>query len=92
MALKQTNEFTSDILDVKIKQKELIDKSSISNLVKNSNLNTKLATLAIKAELKAEQDKIVKLEAFYSSCFHDKKCFGDDCFQNMFFVSQHLIY
>ena len=37
MALKQTNEFTSDILDVKIKQKELIDKSNISNLVENSD-------------------------------------------------------
>ena len=39
-------------------------------LGKNSDLNTKFATLATKSELKAEQDKIVKL--------------GDDGFQNMF--------
>ena len=37
------------ILDVKIKGKELVDKSDISNLVKNSDLKTKLATLATKA-------------------------------------------
>ena len=49
------NKFASDILDAKIKQKELANKSDISNLVKNSDL------LATKAELKAKQDKIVKL-------------------------------
>ena len=55
------NKFTSDILDAKIKQKELVSKSNISNLVKNSELNTKLAILRTKAELNTEQDKIVKL-------------------------------
>ena len=45
--------FISDILDANLKQEELIDKS---------DLNTKLATLAIKGELKAEQDKIMKLQ------------------------------
>ena len=49
------NKFASDILDAKIKQKELANKSDISNLVKNSDL------LATKAELKAKKDKIVKL-------------------------------
>ena len=49
------NKFASDILDAKIKQKELANNSDISNLVKNSDL------LATKAELKAKQDKIVKL-------------------------------
>ena len=38
------NKFTSDIIDTKIKQKELIDKFDISNLVKDSDLNTNLAT------------------------------------------------
>ena len=52
--------------------------------------NTKLAALAVKAELKAEQDKIVKLEALDSSFVHGKKFFGDDGFQNMF-INQHLI-
>ena len=85
------NEFTSDILDVKIKQKELVNKSNISNLVKNSDLNTKLAKLATKAELKAKQDKIVKLQAFDSSNFHDKNFFTDEGIQNIFFIKQHLI-
>ena len=35
----------------------------------NANLNLKLAALAIKAELKAEKDKITKLQAFHSSLF-----------------------
>ena len=56
------NKFTSDILNAKIKQKKLVDKSDISNLIKISDLNTKLAALAAKAQLKAEQDKIVKLK------------------------------
>ena len=50
-------------LDSRIKKK-LVHKSDISNLVENSDLNTKLRIRATKAELKAEQYKIVKLEAF----------------------------
>ena len=42
-------------------KKELVKKSHISHLVKNSDLNTKLATLGANAELKAAQDNIVKL-------------------------------
>ena len=53
------NKFTSDILHAKIKQKELISKFNISNLVKGSDLNIKLAILPTKAELKTQQDKIV---------------------------------
>ena len=34
--------FVKQILDANIKDKELIDKSDIFNLVKNSDLNTKL--------------------------------------------------
>ena len=49
------NRFTSGILDAKIKQKELDSKFNISNLVKTSDLYTKLKTLVTKAELKAEQ-------------------------------------
>ena len=50
-------------LDSKTKKK-LVHKSDISNLIENSDLNTKLGIRATKAELTAEQDKIVKLEAF----------------------------
>ena len=46
------NKFKSDILDAKIKQKELVNKSDISNLIKNSGLIIKLTTLATKAKLK----------------------------------------
>ena len=45
-------------------------------------MNKKVATLATKAELKAEQDKIVKLQAFDSSYFHGKNKFEDDVNQN----------
>ena len=34
------SKFSSDILDAKIKQKEIPNKSDIYNLVKNSDLNT----------------------------------------------------
>ena len=47
------NKFITDILHGKIKEKELVDKSYIYNLVKNSDLNAKVATLATKAELKS---------------------------------------
>ena len=70
------NKFSSDILDTKIKQKELVNKSNIFNFVKNSDLNTKLTTLTTNAESKAEQDKSVKLEAFDSSYFCRKNFFG----------------
>ena len=63
------NKFTSNILDTKIKQKKLLNESNVSNLVNDSDLNTKLATLATKAELKAKQDKIVKLQTHELSYF-----------------------
>ena len=44
----ECKKFMSDILDAKIKQKELVNKSDISNLVKNSDLKTKLKSLATK--------------------------------------------
>ena len=47
------NKFTTEILDTKIKEKRLLDKFNVSNLVKKSDLKRKLATLATKAELKA---------------------------------------
>ena len=68
----------------KEKPKKLVNKSDISNLVKSSDLNTKFSTLATKAELKADQDKIVKLETRDSNFFLAKYFFGDDGFQNMF--------
>ena len=73
-ATSDCNKFMSDILDAKIKQKELANRSNISNLVKKSDLNAKLATFSTKADLKVGQYKNVKIEAFNSRCFHGK-CF-----------------
>ena len=44
----------SNILDSKIKEKELTDKSNISNFVKSSDLNTELKTLATKERTKSK--------------------------------------
>ena len=51
------NKFAKEILDAKMAKKALVDKSDFSNLVKSSDLNSKLVTLATKAELKAQQNK-----------------------------------
>ena len=59
-------------------------KSNIYNLAKKSKWNKKLESLATKTELKAEQDKIVKLQIYDLSYFFGKKCFGDDGFHSMF--------
>ena len=70
------NKFTSNILDAKIKQKELVSKSNISKFAKNFDLNTKTGTLWTKSELKAVQDKIMKLQTndlrfFLGKNYHD---------------------
>ena len=43
-----------------MKSKNLVDKAAISGFINNAKLDKKLATLARKVELKAEQDKIKK--------------------------------
>ena len=48
----------------------------------SSDLDTKLATLPTKAKLKAQQEKIVKVQAFDSSSFCGKSHFEDDVTQN----------
>ena len=40
--------------------------------------------MATKAKLKAERDKLAKLETYDLSYFFDKNIFGDDDSQNMF--------
>ena len=49
----------------------------------------KLATLATKAELKSQQDKIVKLQIYDLSYFLGKIFFGDDGSQKYLVISQH---
>ena len=74
------NKFTTDITDNKIKEKELVKRSDVSGFINNSDLDKKiarLAAIAAKAELKAEQDKIVKRYTFDSSYFQGKSHFED---------------
>ena len=47
------NKFKNDMINVKIKQKELVNKYDIFKFVNNSDLDNKVATLATKVELKA---------------------------------------
>ena len=78
------NKFTKHIVDNSVKSKNFVDKYAISGFINNSDLNTKLATLAKKAELKAEQFKIPKLQAFDSNHFLDKSHFEEDSAQKYF--------
>ena len=51
----KTGEGDNEIpLNAKVKQKVLLNKSDISNFTKKYDVNTKLAALATKAELKGE--------------------------------------
>ena len=62
----------------------MVNKSDISNLIANSELNTKLAKLVTKVEIKVEQDKKVKLQTYDLSYFPRKNVFSDYGFQNIF--------
>ena len=48
----------------KINEKKLVNQSDISGLIDNSDLQEMIATLVAKAGLIAEQDKIMKRQAF----------------------------
>ena len=60
----------------------MVDESNISIFIDNSDLDKQIATLATKAELKAEQDKITNFQAFDLSYFRGKIHFEDDGTQN----------
>ena len=65
MTISDYNQHTNEILHAEIKEKELDDKSDISGFIYYSDLDKKNNNpiLATKAELKAEQGKILKLQA-----------------------------
>ena len=67
---------------IRLKEKKLVIKSNNSGFIDNSDLNKKIATLANKAELGSEQNKIVDFQAFDSSYFRSKSHFEDDRTQN----------
>ena len=56
-------------LNLQVTKNKTVNKSDISNIVKNFDVNTKVATLATTKELKAVPDKIVQLQVFDSSSF-----------------------
>ena len=76
------NRFTNEKRGLKIKHKQLVNKSDLAGFMDNSILNKKLATLETKVELKTEKDKIAKLEVFDSSYIKGKSHFEDDGTQN----------
>ena len=67
---------------MKIKEKQLVDKSGIAEFINNFDLNKKLAKLTPKKELETEQDKTTKLEAFHLSYFCGQSHFEDDGTEN----------
>ena len=66
-----------------MKEKRLLDKSDISRFINDCDLDKKIALSATKTELKKEQDKIIKLQAFDSSYFSGKSHFENDVFQHV---------
>ena len=71
------DKFKKWTIETKIKEKWLVDKSSISGLKEYHDLNKKLVTVATKSELRAAQDKTV-----IKSIFFNKSHFEDDDTQN----------
>ena len=63
------NKFASNTLCAKITQKKLVNEY---------DLNEKIKSLSTKAELKAEQDKIIELQTFDLSLFIGKSYFNND--------------
>ena len=60
----------------------MVNKCDITGFINNAGLDKYVAKLATKSELKAEQEKILKLQAFDSSYFRGKSHFEDDGTQN----------
>ena len=71
-----------EIRDTKLKQRQLVNKSAVAGFIDKADLNKKLVTLAIKAELKNKLENIIKLQAFDSSYFHGINDLEDDGAQN----------
>ena len=77
------NKFMNETLDVKIKNKKLVNESDISEFIQKFDLNEKLKKkMATKRELKAQQGKIVKLQTCGLSLFIGPSYFITDRAQN----------
>ena len=76
------NKFTKNIVDNSIRTKNLVDKAAIARFINNTIYIKKVATSATKAELKAEQNKIKKVQEFDLSYFRGRSRFEEDGAQN----------
>ena len=63
---------------MKIIQKKLFSESDLNEKIKTSSTTEKIKTLALKAELNAEKDKIVKLQTCDLSLFIGQSYFNND--------------
>ena len=63
-----------------IKNKKLVHRFDISEYIKKTYLDGRIKKLATKAAIKAEQDKVMRLQ--HLIYFHGKSHFGDDVIQN----------
>ena len=73
----------SEILDTKMKEKRLVNKSNISNPLKDFDLNTKLTTSAKKG-LKAKKRSYRQTSSVLIELFSWQQLFGNVGFQNIF--------
>ena len=85
------NKLTKDIVTNKIKGEGLVNKSPVPGFINNADLDKKkLATLAIKAKLKAENEKILQLQASHLSYFQNESHFVDDDGAENYLVFQSM--
>ena len=78
MAKTYIDKLTSNTLDVKIAQKNLVNKYDLNDNIKTLATKQEIETLAAKAELKAEQDKTANLQTYDLSLFIYQGYFNND--------------
>ena len=87
------NKLTNNITDAKMRKKwkkKLVNESGLNPKIKTLAAKKEIKTPATKTKLKAEQDKIAKLETNDLSYYLGKNIFGDDGSQNMFVYQPNL--
>ena len=63
-----------------IRRWKIVNESHISRFINNTDLDERITKIATTAELKAEQDKITKLQTYNFSYFLGKNFFGNNGF------------
>ena len=70
--------FMNNVLDAKITRKKLVNESGLNEKIRTLPAKEEIKTLATRTELKAGQDKIVKLETYDLCLFIGQSCFFND--------------